>query len=376
MNNIKTILSVFLFVVASATNAQTTYNIPASVRTNQVVLSFEKVKSSSSNYYINYKAKNVGNGVLVIDRSEASLSQNGGEMHPTSGVTVLKSGEDKTIYNTFKVRPPVQANADLLNLTLHGIRYAMDNGATLPAEKLILGSGVTQQVGDFGIKVMEYNVYDDRVFAEVKCSYNGGNNRAGKINLTNLVVEGGKAEIVKKGDVVFSGDSYTFAINITPGAGGEYALNWTNVFSVLNLVPVSFDPISIKSTNYKEPTDSVVTNVAEEAAKPVQTNAATSTNGCELTYSEFSALREDLKSEVESGGKPVAMANEYLMVKGCISTAQVVDLMAVFNLDAPRLEFAKMAYKFTSDKNKYHLAVQKLAYNKNKEALEEFLGQQ
>ena len=64
------------------------------------------------------------------------------------------------------------------------------------------------------------------------------------------------------------------------------------------------------------------------------------------------------------------------MVKGCLNTAQVVELMDEFHLDSPKLKFAKMAYQFTSDKHKYHLAVKRLSYNTNKQALEEFLEHQ
>lgn len=363
-----------LFFVNLIIAQKVTYSIPQTIRTDQVMITFEKVKSSSSNYYINYKAKNIGDGILVIDRSLASLVQGEGEMHPTSGQTVLKSGDSKTIYNAFRVTHPVKANADLLKLTLYGVRYALGNGTSLEADKLKLDAGATQTIGDFKIKLMEYNVYDDRIFAEVKCTYEGGNNRIGKIDLKKLSVDGGEAEIVKSGDVIFSGKSYTFAMNITPEKGSEYTIDWTGVLQVLNLIDLEFKKIRIKSSTYKEP----VIAIEEEEEKPVEEKPVDTnlSEPCALSYNEFSSLRDDLKSEIESGGKPVPMANEYLLVKGCVNTAQVVELMGQFHLDSPRLEFAKMAYKFTSDKHRYHLAVKKLSYNKNKEALEDFLGQQ
>ncbi|BDD05545.1 DUF4476 domain-containing protein [Aureibacter tunicatorum] len=364
------IITLFLLNLAFAQVA--TYNIPQTIRANQVSIAFEKVKSSSSNYYINYKAKNVGDGVLVIDRSEIALLQGDGEMRPTSGQTVLKSGESKTIYNAFRVKSPIKAHADLLKLNLHGIRYAVGNGESLNADKLTLASGANQSVGDFKIKLMEYNVYSDRVFVEVKCSYEGGKNRVGKIDLEKITVEGGKAKIVKKGDIVFNGKSYTFAINITPEGNSKYFIDWTGVFQVLNLTEIKFETIDIKSSAYKEPVEEVAEVVEETKEKP----KSSTSEPCALTYNEFSSLRDDLKSEIDSGGKPVPMASEYLQVKGCVNAAQVVELMGLFNLDAPRLKFAKMAYQFTSDKHKYYLAVKELAYNKNKEALEEFLEQQ
>ena len=96
----------------------------------------------------------------------------------------------------------------------------------------------------------------------------------------------------------------------------------------------------------------------------------------ELSYNDFTTLKKDIEVEMNTGGKPIDMAHEFLMEKGAISTAQVIDIIAIFNLDGSRLKFAKMAYPFTSDKTKYHMVVGKLAYTKNKQALEEFLENQ
>ncbi len=366
------------FIVNNMFAQEVTYYVPKAIRTDQTIITFEKVKSTSSKYFINYKAENIGDGVLVIDRSKTSLVQGEGEMQTLSKQYVLKSGEKKTIYNDFRIKAPIKAYADQLDLTLYGVKYATGNGTPLTADKLVLASGATQTIGDFSIKVMEYNVYSDRVFAEIKCTYNGGNKRLGKIDLKKIAIAGGKADIVKKGDVVFSGKSYTFAINITP-EDSKYTIDWTGVLQVLNLVDVKIETIKIKSSAYKE--NKKNKEKTEKTDKPkkdkdTSTNPKSEKEPCALSYNEFSELKNDLKLEVNSGGKPIPMANEYLLVKGCLNTAQVVELMGQFNLDSPRLEFAKMAYQFTSDKHKYHLAVGKLSYNKNKEALEEFLGQQ
>jgi len=97
---------------------------------------------------------------------------------------------------------------------------------------------------------------------------------------------------------------------------------------------------------------------------------------CELAFADFSELKNAIAAEANSGGKPAALAGELLQAKQCISTAQIIELMPAFNLDNNRLEFAKKAYKYTSDKNKYFQIVSKLSYNKNKEALENFISAQ
>ncbi|MEH0153003.1 DUF4476 domain-containing protein [Limibacter armeniacum] len=132
---------------------------------------------------------------------------------------------------------------------------------------------------------------------------------------------------------------------------------------------VNIDAITIKSTSYKD-------EVAEDDKKEENKEEKVVIENCELSFSDYSTLKTDIKTELDNGGKPVEMANEFLMEKGCISTAQVLDYLAIFNLDGTRLKFAKMAYRFCSDKQKYHMAVGKMAYTKNKQALEEFLEQQ
>lgn len=115
----------------------------------------------------------------------------------------------------------------------------------------------------------------------------------------------------------------------------------------------------------------------EDAATAADVKANNQTSGnCELSFADFSDLKSSIQSEANSGGKPAALAGELLQSKQCISTAQIIELMPAFNLDNNRLEFAKKAYKYTSDKNKYFQIVSKLSYNKNKEALENFISAQ
>ena len=365
-------LAIFLLLISTTYAQQIVYNIPTSVTTDQVSFVFEKVKSATSSYYINYKAKNTGDGYLIINRENTSLLQNGGELHPTKTQYILKPGESKTIYNQFRVKPPAKAHAEQFDFQMSGISYAMVPGTTLKADKLVLAEKAEQTIGDFKMKVMEYNVHSDRTYAQVKCTYNGTQNKIGKIDLTKIKVNGGNAEIVKKGDIIFPGKSYTFAMNVTP-SGDELSIDWSGVIQVLNLADIKIETINIRSTTFKEEEAAVkTTDEQKETNKP----ATEPTEPCELSYSDFTTLKNDIETEMNAGGKPVEMAHEYLMAKGCISTAQVVELMSVFNLDGSRLEFAKMAYKYASDKVKYHMAVAKLSYVKNKEALENFLGQQ
>ncbi|MCG8579112.1 MAG: DUF4476 domain-containing protein [Bacteroidales bacterium] len=361
-------MMMMLVLLTGIVSAQkVTYNLPKEINKEQVLITFKKVSSSTTNYYINYKVKNQGDGMLFIDRSMASLEQNKGQIKPTSSKYVLKPSETKTINNQFRVKPPVQANSDYLKLNLNGLKYAMPAKA-LEIDQFIVSEKATKTVDAFALKIMEYNTYPDRIYVNVKCSFNGAETKVGQVDLTKLNVSGGEAEVVKKGDVIMPGKSYSFSINIKPN-GEEVSLDFSNVLYALTLQPIVFDTVEIKSTTYVEPKvtekDSVKTAEVKESKEVVKV--------AELSYSDVVTLKKDIEQEMNTGGKAVEMANEFLMEKGHISTAQVIDVMSVFNLDGAKLKFAKMAYPYVSDKVKYHMVVAKLSYTKNKQALEEFL---
>lgn len=369
----KIVLTLFFVALSSATYAQNVaYNMPKSITTKQATFTFSKVKATKSSYFINYKVKNTDDGILIINRENTNLLQNKGELKPTKGEYIIKSGKSKTIYNQFRVKAPVKGAADRFYVQMNGVRYAKFPGKPVKTEKLVVTEKAVQSLGDFTFKIIEYNVYPKRSYVQVKCTYNGKQNTLGKIDLTKVKVNGGKPTITKKGDIIFSGKSYTFSINVAPN-GSELNIDWKNAISVLNLEEIKIKKIDIKSTTFKEEVKEE--NESQNNSEVSVSTTEETTKPCELSYSDFSTLKKDIEKEMNAGGKPVEMAHEYLLKK-CINTQQVVELMGVFNLDGSRLEFAKMAYQFTSDKAKYHTAVGKLSYVKNKEILENFLGQQ
>ena len=363
----KSFLIILLLVISQFSFSQkTTYILPKSIDSENYNIRFDKVSSSTSSYFVNYKIENTANGILLIDRKKTSLEVTNGELYPTSDQYVLKPGDSKTVYNQFRIKAPAKANSDLLKLNLSGIRYASVSN-TLKPEKFILKDGALQTFGDFQIKVMEYNVYSDRIYASVKCTYSGKQEELGKLELPLITVNGGEAEVVKKGDVIFPGKSYSFSINISPN-GEETSIEFNKALQVMSVAKIDLGQIIIKSTSYIEPVE-----VDSVSTKP---NTEKDTAATALNFGNLESLKKDIETEMNSGGKPVEMANEFLMENGPISVAQIIEIIAGFNLDGTRLKFAKMAYQYTSDKNKYHIIVGKLAYTKNKQALEEFLENQ
>ncbi|MEH0153004.1 hypothetical protein V6R21_02600 [Limibacter armeniacum] len=121
--------------------------------------------------------ENIGDGILFIDRKKAAIKQNKGTVNSLSGNYILKSGESKTIYNEFRAKAPVQPNTELFQLVLDGLTYAVESGNSLEAESLVVAEKATQTIEEFDVKVMEYNVYADRKYAQIKVTFNGNGNR-------------------------------------------------------------------------------------------------------------------------------------------------------------------------------------------------------
>lgn len=364
-------LTLLLLGISGAVFAQKRdYILPADIETDEYSISFEKARSSSSSYYVNFTVVNKGNGHLFSNRAENRLLQNGGKAKPSTDKAVIKPGAKKLIYNEFRAKAPMKACGDFVELQIKGLQYAPTSPYFVNADPLTLGDGATQKVGNFSIKTMEYNVRTDYIFTELKVTYNGDHNHVGALDLEGVKVVDQEAKIVKKGDILKSGKSYTFSINI-PSTSPSPVVDWGNAFQERVLTSINIPALTLNAVDFDAEAAVEVeagTTATVEPPKPVE--------GCALSYTDFNTLKNDISSEANSGGNPVGLASEFMLNKGCLNTAQVVELLSVFNLDGQRLDFAKMAYKYTSDKPKFSQVVGKLSYNKNKEALEEFLSNQ
>ena len=368
----KLIPTLLLFVLAGAgLFAQTpSYQLPFDQETDDVTISFEKIRSSSSSYYVNYTLQNKGNGHIFSQRNENMLWANGGKSRPTSSLDVIAPGKKKMIYNEMRIKAPMKANADVLELEIKGLQYAPASRYFLDAGNFTIADGATQKVGNFEIKARDYRKREDRIFVEIKVTYVGDPQHVGALDLTGVKGVGAKAEIVKKGDILQSGKYYTFAVNVYT-TDANPVLEWGDAFQERILQTIEVPVLQIKSATFAEQEAQEVANATiQPEPKPV------AAEGCALSYTDFNTLQKDIRSESNSGGNPVGLASEFMLNKSCITTEQVVDLLGAFNMDGQRLDFAKMAYKYCSDKNKYSQVVSKLSYNKNKEALEEFLYNQ
>lgn len=367
----KNIPFLMLFVlVQTGLFAQTpSYQLPGDFETGQLSISFEKVKASSSSYFINYTLQNKGNGHIFSQRNENSLWVNGGKSRPTSDLHIIGPGEKKLIYNEMRVKAPMTASAGLLELEIKGLQYAPASRYFIDAGQFTLAEGATQKVGNFEVKARDYKVREDRIFVEIKVTYVGDPQHVGALDLTGVRSLSGKAEIVKKGDLLQSGKYYTFAVNVYT-TDANPVLEWGDAFQERILQTVDVPKMTIQSAAFAKMEAEAALETPATAPQPV------AAAGCALSYTDFNILEKDIRDEANSGGNPVGLASEFMLNKSCLNTDQVVELLAAFNMDGHRLDFAKMAYRYCSDKNRYSRVIQGLSYNKNKEALEEFLSSQ
>lgn len=361
----KILFIIIIIITYSGYSQNIKYKTPKTITTDLVGFTFKKIKPTKSNYFINYDVKNLGEGILFINRKNTSIFQNSGEIITNKGDYKILPGKTKTIYNQFRVKSPVKPYADFFNLKINGVHYATISDKTFKGGIIEIEEKVEKTFENFTFKIIEYNVYSNRSYIQIKCTYNGKQTTIGKLDLTKIKVNGGNAKIVKKGDVIFPGKSYTFSINVSPKEN-KLNIDCTNAIKILNLKKIKIAKIKIVNTNFKETPK--IKNEKEEATVENQ-------KPCELSYSKFVILKNIVKKQMDTGNKAVEIAQKFLMKNKCIATLQVIDLMGIFNLDGSKLEFAKMAYKYTSDKSKYHKAVGKLSYIKNKEILEDFLNQ-
>ncbi|MEM7039609.1 MAG: hypothetical protein AAF570_21730, partial [Bacteroidota bacterium] len=182
----KTIPTLIFFVIAQVgLFAQSpSYQLPGDFETDQLSISFEKIRSSSSSYYVNYTLANKGNGHIFSQRNENTLWVNGGKSRPTSDFALIAPGKKKQIYNEMRVKAPMKAGAGMLELEIKGLKYAPASRYFIDAPQFTVADGATQKVGNFEIKARDYKVREDRIFAEIKITYVGDPQHVGALDLT------------------------------------------------------------------------------------------------------------------------------------------------------------------------------------------------
>jgi len=149
-----------------------------------------------------------------------------------------------------------------------------------------------------------------------------------------------------------------------------------------NGIDVNFDVEKIinkinseNSNEYPNQTE-VEENTTEFPTSEI-TNVSTliETNSCTPSFTDhqFNLIIQSLQTEnIES--KRLAKAKR-VAFNNCLLTKQVRDVVALFNFENNRVEFAKFAYKFVSDKENYALLLDSFKFLTSKQEIREYINE-
>lgn len=89
---------------------------------------------------------------------------------------------------------------------------------------------------------------------------------------------------------------------------------------------------------------------------------------------ETSAFNTAKKSIADKGFDDTRLSTAKQVVKAnCMSTNQIVEVMGTFGFEETKLEFAKYAYDYCTDKNNYYLISDAFSFSSSTDELNEFL---
>ena len=69
----------------------------------------------------------------------------------------------------------------------------------------------------------------------------------------------------------------------------------------------------------------------------------------------------------------VTLAKQILRSKQCFTTVQIREMLKLFSFDDSRLEMAKFAWEFTTDRDNYYQVADVFTFSSSKEELMKFL---
>jgi hypothetical protein len=113
-------------------------------------------------------------------------------------------------------------------------------------------------------------------------------------------------------------------------------------------------------------------------ARPVETPAqpATPSNGCARTADNtaIANITNSIKSKSFAADK--LKTAETFLKGSCVTTAQVKNLVSLFNFEADKLSFAKAAYSRCVDKENYYMVADDFSFSSSSEELMDYINAQ
>lgn len=95
---------------------------------------------------------------------------------------------------------------------------------------------------------------------------------------------------------------------------------------------------------------------------------------CEVSANEFQGIKNQVKNESFNNTK-VNLTKQILRSKKCFTTNQIIDLLTLFSYSNSKLDIAKYAYDFTTDKQNYFKVANSFSFDSDKEEFLKFLKQ-
>lgn len=94
---------------------------------------------------------------------------------------------------------------------------------------------------------------------------------------------------------------------------------------------------------------------------------------CLVTESDFTDVCASIRKQSFNSTR-VAIARQIIQAKGCFTSHQVLDIVKLFDFEDSRLEIAKYAYAYTSDKENYYVLNDGFSFESSKTELSKFIG--
>jgi hypothetical protein len=94
---------------------------------------------------------------------------------------------------------------------------------------------------------------------------------------------------------------------------------------------------------------------------------------CLVTESDFADVCSSIRKQSFNSTR-VTIARQIIQAKGCFSSRQVLDIVKLFDFEDSRLEIAKFAYAYTTDKENYYVVNDGFSFDSSKTELSRFIG--
>lgn len=204
----------------------------------------------------------------------------------------------------------------------------------------------------------------------------------GKIGCKNIIND---QEFINLAEKVFKENSEDRKLNTALGISAYNCLQVAQVMKIASLLQNEssrldflkksyqkvFDPDNYKfaaqvftSDNFKNEFN---TFIGGGAVTVITTNPP-----CEINTQDFAAIKNQISKQSFTNTK-LNLAKQLIQDKKCYKTAQIIELIALFPYSDSKMEIAKFAYDYTTDKDNYTKIADSFSFSRDKDDFLKFL---